>query len=81
MLAHVNLVKALDVCQRSRMCIVWVVGSGENILGGVGAVVHQEELDILDVADEEGLVAGGHHEAGLLVGAETNLTSVSKTSS
>lgn len=35
--------------------------------------MHQEELDILGVVDEEGLVAGGHHVAGLLVGAITDL--------
>jgi hypothetical protein len=41
-------------------------------LGGVGAVVHEEQLDILDVVDEEALVAGGHHVPGLLVGAEAD---------
>jgi hypothetical protein len=35
--------------------------------------VHEKELDILDVADEEGLVAGRHHVAGLLVGAIADL--------
>jgi hypothetical protein len=44
----------------------------ENILGSVGAVVHQEELDILGVVDEEGLVARGHEVAGLLVAAVTD---------
>jgi hypothetical protein len=47
-----------------------------NILGGVGAVVHEEQLDILDVVDEEALVAGGHHVPGLLVGAEADLPNV-----
>jgi len=41
-------------------------------LGGVGAVVHEEELNVLSVADEESLVAGRHHVAGLLVGAEAD---------
>lgn len=44
-----------------------------DILGSVGAVVHQEELNVLGVVDEESLVAGGHHVAGLLVGAITDL--------
>ena len=35
--------------------------------------MHQEELDVLRVVDEEGLVAGGHHVAGLLVGSITDL--------
>lgn len=35
--------------------------------------MHQEELDVLGVVDEESLVAGGHHVAGLLVGAITDL--------
>ncbi|KAL2277342.1 hypothetical protein FJTKL_00055 [Diaporthe vaccinii] len=49
-------------------------GSGlSGVLSGVGLVVHQQELDILDVVDDEGLVAGGHHVTGLLVGAEANL--------
>lgn len=44
-----------------------------DILGSVGAVVHQEELNVLGVVDEEGLVAGGHHVAGLLVAAVADL--------
>jgi hypothetical protein len=35
--------------------------------------VHKEQLDVTDVADEESLVAGGHHVLGLLVGTETDL--------
>ena len=35
--------------------------------------MHEQELNVLGVADEESLVAGGHHEAGLLVGAEADL--------
>lgn len=38
--------------------------------------MHEEELDVTDVADEEGLVAGGHHVAGLLVGAIADLESI-----
>jgi hypothetical protein len=34
--------------------------------------VHEEELDVLGVVDEESLVAGGHHVAGLLVGTVTD---------
>lgn len=48
--------------------------NGVGDLSGEGLVVHQEEVDVADVVDEEGLVAGGHHVAGLLVGAETNLS-------
>lgn len=43
------------------------------ILGSEGSVVHHEEVDILDVADKESLVAGGHHVLGLLVGAIASL--------
>lgn len=35
--------------------------------------MHKEELDVTDVADEESLVAGGHHVLGLLVGTEADL--------
>ena len=35
--------------------------------------MHEEEVDVARVVNEEGLVAGGHHVASLLVGAETNL--------
>lgn len=48
--------------------------NGVTDLGGVGPVVHQEKLDIVDVLDKEGLVAGGGHVAGLLVGAVSNLS-------
>lgn len=49
-----------------------------NVLSGKGLVVHQKKLDVLDVADEEGLVAGGHHVLGLLVGAIADLLSRGK---
>jgi hypothetical protein len=52
-----------------------VLRGDRDVLGGVGAVVHEQQLDVLDVADKEGLVARGHHEAGLLVGAEADLQS------
>ena len=42
-------------------------------LCGVGSVVHKEKVEVADVVDEEGLVAGGHHVACLLVGPETDL--------
>ncbi len=45
----------------------------ENVLGSEGLVVHEEKVDITDVVDEESLVSGWHHVAGLLVGSETNL--------
>ena len=35
--------------------------------------MHEEKVDITDVVDEESLVSGWHHVAGLLVGSETNL--------
>jgi hypothetical protein len=38
-------------------------------LCGICLVVHEEELNVLDVADDERLVARGHHVLGLLVGA------------
>lgn len=44
-----------------------------NELCGEGLVVHEEEVDITGVVDKEGLVAGGHHVAGLLVGTIANL--------
>lgn len=42
-------------------------------LGGEGAVVHEEKLDVLEVADKESLVAGGGQELGLLVGTIADL--------
>jgi hypothetical protein len=46
---------------------------GVNILSGVCPVVHEKELNVLGVLDEECLVAGGHHVAGLLVATVTDL--------
>lgn len=45
-------------------------------LGGEGLVVHKEEVNVAGVVHEESLVAGGHHVASLLVGSETNLSSL-----
>ena len=42
---------------------------GVDILSSIGAVVHEEQLDVAGVLDEEGLVARGHHVTGLLVAA------------
>jgi hypothetical protein len=43
------------------------------LLGGVGLVVHEEEVEVAGVVDKERLVAGGHHVAGLLVATVTDL--------
>lgn len=50
----------------------------KNILCGEGAVVHEQEVNVVDVVDEEGLVARGHHVLGLLVGAIADLQSSQK---
>ena len=42
-------------------------------LGGVGTVVHKEELEISDVVDQELLEPIGEHMLSLLVGAVTNV--------
>ena len=42
-------------------------------LCGVGLVVHEEKVQVAGVVDEEGLVAGRHHVAGLLVAAVADL--------
>lgn len=47
--------------------------SRNDVLGSVGSVVHQQQLKVLDVVDEESLVAGGGQETGLLVGAVADL--------
>jgi hypothetical protein len=49
------------------------ITDGHDILSGVGAVVHEEKLNVPGVVDEEGLVARGHHVLGLLVGAVSDL--------
>ena len=40
--------------------------------------MHEEEFDVSGVVNEEGLVARGHHVAGLLVGSKTNLNVLSE---
>lgn len=35
--------------------------------------MHEQQLDVLGVVDEESLVAGGHHVLGLLVATVTDL--------
>jgi len=41
-------------------------------LGGIDAIVHEQKLDVLDVTDEEGFVARGHHVARPLVRSESD---------
>ena len=41
--------------------------SAVTILSGKGLVVHEEEVDIVGVVDEESLVAGRHQVTGFLV--------------
>jgi hypothetical protein len=53
--------------------VVQYISKCKDVLGSVCAVVHEEEVNFADVVDEESLVAGGHHVAGLLVRAITDL--------
>jgi hypothetical protein len=58
------------LCVVSRgLCVSGVGG----VLGGEGLVVHEEEVDVADVVDDERLVAAGHQVAGPLVGSVTDL--------
>lgn len=41
-------------------------------LSSVGSGVHHQHLQVLDVGDQESLVAGRSHESGLLVGTITD---------
>jgi hypothetical protein len=46
--------------------------SGRDVVGDLGRmrpVVHEEEVNVVFVVDEESLVAGGSHVTGLLVGS------------
>jgi hypothetical protein len=43
------------------------------VLSSEGAVVHEKELNVGGVLDEEGLVSGGSHVTGLLVGSVSDL--------
>ena len=45
----------------------------EVLLRGVGLVVHEKKVEVAGVVDEESLVAGRHHVAGLPVAAVTDL--------
>lgn len=50
--------------------------SRRNVVGNLGGEdlgVHEQELNLVSVGDEESLVAGGHHVLGGLVGTVTNL--------
>jgi hypothetical protein len=44
-----------------------------NVLSSVCLVVHEENVDVADVVDEEDLVAGWGQVLGLLVAAESDL--------
>lgn len=46
---------------------------GICVLSGICAVVHEEELNVSGVVDEENLVAGWDHVSCLLVAAITDL--------
>ena len=48
-----------------------------HVLGGKGFVVHEQKVHIVDVVDEEGLVARGHHVPRLLVAAISDLSTSS----
>ena len=45
----------------------------ENVLRGVGLVVHEQELKVAGVVDKESLVSRGHEVAGLPVRAISDL--------
>ena len=52
------------------------VSRGEySLLGCVGLVVHKKEVEVSGIVDEERLVARGHHMAGFLVAAVSDLWS------
>lgn len=53
------------------------VGGFGDVLSGVGAVVHEEKLNVPGVVDDESLVARGHHVLGLLVASVSDLRSIS----
>lgn len=53
-----------------------ILGGWSRLLCGVGLVVHEEELEVADVVDQESLVAGRHHVAGLAVVAIADLNSI-----
>jgi len=47
-----------------------------NVLGGVGLVVHEEEVEVTGVVDEESLVAGWHQVASLPVRTVSDLSRI-----
>lgn len=49
------------------LVVILCMSLHRGLLGGVGLVVHEKEVDVTDVVDEECLVSGWHHVAGLLV--------------
>lgn len=49
------------------------------VLGSEGLVVHEEEIDVAGVVDEESLVSGWGEVTGLLVGTESDLCLPSAT--
>ena len=50
-----------------------MAGEERGLLGSESLVVHEEEVDVAGVVDEEGLVARGHEVAGFSVGAVADL--------
>ena len=50
--------------------------SGGVVLSGVCTVVHEQELNVLGVLDEEDLVARGDHVSRLLVAAVADLSRI-----
>lgn len=45
----------------------------QNILGSESLVVHEEQVNVPGVVNQESLVPRWHHVASLLIGSETNL--------
>ena len=45
----------------------------ENVLSSIDAIVHEQQVNVGHIPDDEGLVTRGHHVAGLLVRAEADL--------
>ncbi len=44
-----------------------------DVLGGEGAIVHEEHIHIPNIVDKEGFVSRWHHMAGFLVRSVSNL--------
>jgi hypothetical protein len=58
-------------CESGYLLVEIIVGI--DVLCGVGLVVHEEHVHVVDVVDEERLVAGRHHVASLLIGTVSDL--------